>query len=348
MYYLLILGIIIPVIFYATNRTILSGGNYSLQNQRVLSILFLVIIALLMAITDYEDPETDKYRYAYHFLNDYKSFNYEDVKDPLWASYNVLIRQLTGSPILFFLITSVLYFGCYYIFAIRSFSTEFVALFLIISAGMFGFWGYGTNTIRNGLALGFCLIAFSNKKLWQVTWFIVALLVHKSVALIVIAYYLCKYIKNTYWYVWLWIACLVGSASGLSLLEYADILSLPDERFDMYTNWQRDNYQSGFRIDFIIYSLIPGLIAYHHIKKNDGVDELYKHFFNMYVLINAIWLLIIRISFTNRFAYMSWFLIPVLLFYPYTTPNSNNNLSVRSLNLTVFLFMLINIYLTLK
>lgn len=348
MNYLFILGVIVPVIFYATDRAILSGGNYSIQNQRVLSILFLVVMALLMAITDFEDPETDKYRYAYHFLNDYKSFSYEDIRDPLWALYNVGIRQLTGSPSIFFLITSFLYFGCYYFFAQKVFSTEYVALFLIIVAGMFGFWGYGTNTIRNGLALGFCLIAFTNNKIWQAAWFIVAIFIHKSVALIVIAYYATKYIKNTKWYVVLWLLCFAAAANGISLLEYADLFSLPDERFDMYTNWQRDNYQSGFRIDFIIYSLLPGLIALQHIKKLDGVDDIYKHYFNMYVLLNAIWLLIIRIPFTNRFAYMSWFLIPILAYYPYTMANGKNNLSARSINLVIFLFMFINIFLTLK
>jgi hypothetical protein len=32
---------------------------------------------------------------------------------------------------------------------------------------------------------------------------------------------------------------------------------------------------------------------------------------------NAFWILVIRANFSNRFAYLSWFLMAVIVFYPF-------------------------------
>ena len=42
----------------------------------------------------------------------------------------------------------------------------------------------------------------------------------------------------------------------------------------------------------------------------------YLLLFGMYVYSNAFWIMVIRSSFSNRFAYLSWFLYPVVLAYP--------------------------------
>jgi hypothetical protein len=38
---------------------------------------------------------------------------------------------------------------------------------------------------------------------------------------------------------------------------------------------------------------------------------------NTYLLANAVWVLLIHASFSNRFAYLSWFMMPWLLVYPF-------------------------------
>ena len=37
----------------------------------------------------------------------------------------------------------------------------------------------------------------------------------------------------------------------------------------------------------------------------------------IYLTANAFWILVIRSSFSNRFAYLSWFLMAIIIFYPF-------------------------------
>lgn len=36
----------------------------------------------------------------------------------------------------------------------------------------------------------------------------------------------------------------------------------------------------------------------------------------MYCVANAFWVLVINAAFSNRFAYLSWFLMPIVIMYP--------------------------------
>jgi hypothetical protein len=38
---------------------------------------------------------------------------------------------------------------------------------------------------------------------------------------------------------------------------------------------------------------------------------------NTYLLANSLWILLIEANFSNRFAYLSWFMMPWVLLYPF-------------------------------
>jgi len=46
-------------------------------------------------------------------------------------------------------------------------------------------------------------------------------------------------------------------------------------------------------------------------------DPFYARLVNTYLLANALWVLLIRANFSNRFAYLSWFMMPWVLLYPF-------------------------------
>jgi hypothetical protein len=46
-------------------------------------------------------------------------------------------------------------------------------------------------------------------------------------------------------------------------------------------------------------------------------DPFYARLVNTYLCTNAIWVLVIHASFSNRFAYLSWFMMPWVLLYPF-------------------------------
>jgi hypothetical protein len=46
-------------------------------------------------------------------------------------------------------------------------------------------------------------------------------------------------------------------------------------------------------------------------------DPFYARLVNTYLLTNAVWILVIHANFSNRFAYLSWFMMPWVLVYPF-------------------------------
>jgi len=74
---------------------------------------------------------------------------------------------------------------------------------------------------------------------------------------------------------------------------------------------------TGFRWDFLVYSATAIYAGYYFIVKRQFKDIFYIQLFNIYVIANAFWVLVIRASFSNRFAYLSWFLMAIIIFYPF-------------------------------
>ena len=46
-------------------------------------------------------------------------------------------------------------------------------------------------------------------------------------------------------------------------------------------------------------------------------DEYYQWIFNTFLVCNSFWILIIRAPYSNRFAQISWFIMPIVLIYPF-------------------------------
>ena len=76
--------------------------------------------------------------------------------------------------------------------------------------------------------------------------------------------------------------------------------------------------QGGFRLDFIAYSAMPVLVGYYAIyKKKMHLSRFYSCLLNTYLCTNGVWMLCMYAQFTNRIAYLSWFLYPIVLIYPF-------------------------------
>ena len=91
-------------------------------------------------------------------------------------------------------------------------------------------------------------------------------------------------------------------------------MSSSDVRLNNYVTGKNDGYKAGFKLNFLIYSVAP--IVYGLKIKSKINSEFYNRMLSLYIVVNAVWLLVIRIAFTDRFAYLSWFLIPFIFLYP--------------------------------
>lgn len=93
-----------------------------------------------------------------------------------------------------------------------------------------------------------------------------------------------------------------------------------DDRFQNYltsTEFTHQFSRTGFRWDFLLYSALPVAVGYYFIFRRQYKDQFYIWLFNIYLITNSFWILVIRAEFSNRFAQLSWFIMPLVLIYPF-------------------------------
>lgn len=186
------------------------------------------------------------------------------------------------------------------------------------------FFTFGTNGLRNGLACHLILLAmtmlFDDRYVTAIILTLIAFGIHRSVALpvggVIAGMYLIR--KPSYaMYFWVFSIFLSLIAGGILTNFFASLGF--DERMTSYTDDSNDMEEfsrTGFRWDFLIYSSVPILMAWYVCVKKRLVDNWYNVICVAYCLSNAFWIIVIRSSFSNRFAYLSWFMYPIVIAYP--------------------------------
>ncbi len=219
----------------------------------------------------------------------------------------------------FYLLMATIYFSCM-LWACRKIFPQHTLFAFLVCLAAFSTLSYATNGIKAGAAASIFLlaIAYREKLLLSLVFAAMSYGFHHSMELPIIAFYAVRLLKNPKYYFYFWIFCFV-----ISLLHIQSFMSLfaslGDEQSIVYLVDTGDDWLGGgiFRIDFVIYSFIPILIGRVLITKYKVSDKGYICILNTYTLCNAIWLLCMYASFTNRIAYLSWLMYPIVLIYPY-------------------------------
>ena len=157
---------------------------------------------------------------------------------------------------------------------------------------------------------------------------LVSLGFHHSMQLPVAAFVLTLLFKNPKWYYYGWVFCLLMALAHVSFFQNL-FVSYTDESGADYLNGGStgsDGLKGGFRIDFIIYSAVPVIFGYlMEMKRKRKVSKFYASLIHLYLCINGVWMLCMYAEFTNRIAYLSWFLYPIVLVYPFLKENWGAN-----------------------
>lgn len=223
---------------------------------------------------------------------------------------------------LFFLLCALIYIIPLFLATKRWFPNYyFFALLLLIAS--FSFWSYGTNGIRNGMASSIFIFALSYLRLnhlKMIVLIILSVLLHKSMMLPASALFITFFVNDTKKYFMFWCLSIVMSLlMGSFWVQLFASLGFGDDRLGEYLTTQADSSQfssTGFRFDFLIYSAAPLVLAYYYVVKKGFEDLVYKHILHTYIIANAFWIMVIRANFSNRFAYLSWFLMALIVGYP--------------------------------
>lgn len=196
------------------------------------------------------------------------------------------------------------------------------ALALILSLfGAFSFFTYGVNGVRNGIATSFLLlaIAYSDRKVIMAMLMLMAVGFHKSALLPAAAFIATLLVSRVGFAFLIWVMCLLANlvvGERLAPLMASIVDFGEDGRFVNYATSMGDD-KGGFRLDFILYSIVPVLISYFVAEKSVRAERFFRRLVSAYLITNACWLLVMYASQSNRFAYLSWFLLPWIIVYPH-------------------------------
>ena len=196
---------------------------------------------------------------------------------------------------------------------------------VIFCLAAFSFFTYGTNGIRSGIATSLVLLALSliqGNVLEKVICFVIAFIAvnfHRSTTLPVLCMFIVAFFKpgKLVFYFWL-LSIVLSLVAGGPISSFFASLGF-DDRLDQYINAEIVEgrfSRTGFRWDFLLYSSMPILLGYYLIFKKKISDLRYDLLLGTYILSNSFWIMVIRAEYSNRFAYLSWFLYPLVLAYP--------------------------------
>lgn len=257
-----------------------------------------------------------------------------------FCSYFLSVRYFFLLCVIIYIIplyrVSKAYFGKYWFYAFLMFTVSF------------SFWTYGTNGIRNGIATSLFLLGLSfynKKKFWLIFFIVLSFQIHNSLMLPALALVASQVYSKSKTYLIFWLLTIPLSITMGSVWESLfSSLGLGDDRLTGYLSgaeYEDTSFSStGFRYDFLVYSAAAVFTGWYFIFKKKFNDPIYIHIYNTYLICNAFWILVIKASFSNRFAYLSWFLMGLVIIYPFLKKDffTNHHLLVGKVLTVYFMF----------
>ena len=324
------------------------------QNSMVPALILTLLLMVYMGLRPVSSAFGDTINYAagYRRAAGMAVFSLDLNKEWLWAAIMLFCKQSGLTVNAWFLLIEIGYLGFAFI-GLRILLKEncWIAMLFFLSA--FSTFTFGVNGIRNGLACSMVILAFAiaaNQNFSKLALaggiLLLAFGIHRSISLPIAAFLAASYvIKSPKIAIYFWIASIgVSLVAGGAVTNFFMGLGFDDRMTQYGTGMGEFGDQfsnTGFRWDFLAYSAMPVWLAWYVTTKAEKERALYgdtieeaetgitgagriadahsMRVFNIlattYVLANSFWVMVIKAAFSNRFAYLSWFLYPVVLAY---------------------------------
>lgn len=326
---ILILTVITASIIAAKDEPFYKGSQRNRNIQVFLSLILTLFLTFFWGLRGHSGfGDTGYYIYSYENL-------YDDYITPtlnnewLWNNISHFMKLAGVSSTSYLIIIEGLYIGSMLICCFRLMRNNvWVAMLFFI--GSFSFIGYGVNGIRNGLSCSILLIAISfsseDKTIFKILGIVLMVIctgIHASTIVpsicCILAMFLLKDLKIAilFWVFSIFLSLIAGDTistifAGLGFDDRASRYLVDAEESEASEMFSR----TGFRWDFLIYSMVPIILAWYLKIKRNFIDRKYDIIAITYILANSFWIMVIRATYSNRFAYLSWFMYPLLIAYP--------------------------------
>jgi len=311
---------VVTLFAYVQSAHVDIDDNGNLRRKNAIGVFMLVVLIFYMGLR----PVSGKYfvdMFSYNrVFHAYADGGQILIEKDIVFNYFMKLCAMIMTADMFFLLCAALYIVPMYAVSKKFFGQYWFYAFLM-AIGSMSFWSYGVNGIRNGIATSIFLLALSRDKRYA-TWLLIILatMIHKSVLIPAGAYAICLVFNNTKWILWCWFGAIpLSLAFGKSWENFFMSLGLVEyDRLEGYFGDEAAEQvvSAGFRWDFLAYSAIAVYAGWYFIKKRKFENVTYTRMYNIFLIANAFWILIIRASFSNRFAYLSWFLMGFVIIYP--------------------------------
>ena len=321
---------ILTILYVISHQDLSFRAIYHGRDNYAASLVLSIILILFLGLrpVSYHFVDTVNYAEKYQLLQfGLAQYSPED-SDWLFAWFMDWCAQFM-SVHMFFLLVELGYIGCT-LWACKRLMRNNVWVALLMNLVAFSYYSYGINGIRNGLACSIMLVAFSyilgsnRDKIIAAILCFCAYNIHHSMALpilmMVISAFVLPKFKNSlkltiaFWILSIFLSLTVGDwletfFAGLGFDDRLSSYITSDEYDESFSN-------TGFRWDFLLYSVMPIILGWHVVIRKLVRNKTYLMLLNTYILCNSFWIMLIRASFSARFAYLSWFIYPMLLAYP--------------------------------
>ncbi|MEY8686199.1 EpsG family protein [Bacteroides sp. AN502(2024)] len=305
----------------------LASAGYALQ-ERWHDFMLPLAISVVLVLWIGMRPVSPAFGDTVNYAREYRLMGVTDVPmdwkgEWIWQLFMASCKNSGLSIHVFFTLVEAGYILSV-LWAVKRFMPGNPGLGMLFVCASLMFFSFGTNGLRNGLACHIVLLAmgllFADKYAAAAALSLLAFGIHRSVALPIAATLAGMYLlRNPKHAVYVWIASIgVSLVAGESITGFFASLGF-DDRMTSYTDDTNDMEQfsrTGFRWDFLLYSAMPVLMVWYVCVRKAASDSWYNVIAVVYCLCNAFWVMVIRSSFSNRFAYLSWFLYPIVIAYP--------------------------------
>ncbi|KAB1071273.1 EpsG family protein [Tamlana haliotis] len=318
LYYVYFINVSLAIVLFTLihSWTLELDDPKNLIYTKSVGYIFLILIILYIGLRPISGRYfADMRTYANTFLYYAKGGELKTEKD---LFFEIFIKLCTSIMTVqnFFLVCAILYIYPMYRVS-KTFFKEYWFYSFLLFVVSFSFWPYAVNGIRNGIATSIFLLAISfyKQKPIMITFLVLSALFHKTLLLPIFAFAITLLYSNPKTYLILWVLAIPLSL-GLGSFWEAIFTSLgfADDRIGGYLS--NGGGGSKFRFDFLFYSSFPLISGCYYVFKKEFQDKLYNQLFCTYLISNAFWILVIRAAFSNRFAYLSWFLMSLIIIYP--------------------------------
>ena len=296
------------------------------QNSGVFAFILCAILTVYVGLRPISGRYfVDMKMYAHSYRYDLWGENLTlfDVRKEWFFAYVMKFCKISFNNVyVWFLVIDIFYFGCQ-LWACKKLLKENAWMAIMFVFFSYQFYTFGVNGLRNGMACALMMLAIAywadrDIKGYLIGFFIflLALGCHRSTALPMAALFVSTFIiKDIRTAILIWVGCIFASLLAGGVFQ-AFVSSIGfDDRMASYSSAAMNQFShTGFRWDFLLYSSMPVLLA-GYIRSRNIQDRTFSLLANTYIIANSFWVLICRVAFSNRFAYLSWFLYALVLAY---------------------------------